>query len=768
MNKFYTLLLMAAVGTAAASAQSKFDASGRIVMNQYELRKAYPAAQHTPYAVMAIEESLSRGDAKASVIIILAPGASASDVEMRGFDILVDRGHMLIASGTLEDIAALAECDFVKSIAFGEERTPMLDVSRQVIGVDDVHQGKSNSWGQKFRGAGVIAGIFDRGIDPQHINFRDADNNTRIKAYWTFLSTGGTGRAYLTPDAIDNAPTDSRNDTHGTHTLGCMAGSFDRSVNSSSTNVAITNPSTGRPKGGKNANPYYGMAPDADLAVCAGQLYDSNILAGIANIVDYAKSQGKPAVVNLSIGSTIGPHDGSDATSQMIDILADDAIIFLAAGNEGDMPLSIVKTFTGSDTEVKTFPFAQASFTGIYDFYSNDATPFDLTIFIYDREKKATTYEYTISGGKDGETTISGSGYNVASYIKPPAFEKAYDSKSYLLCTASTNKSTNNRYSVRVQASLTYATSNRTRNFVWGVKLSGKAGQTVSATVNSSSPGMFSSLNEAGFTAGNADLSISSMACAKKAIAVGAYNARNTWPVVSGLRGATSLAYADMTGLQVGEIAGYSSYGTLVDGRQLPIVYAPGTAIISSISTPYYNQIPANDPYGEKENISAIINQNDRLNYWQAQQGTSMATPIVAGAVALWLEADPTLTVDDVKSIIANNAKTPIKAPGARAANPAGLLNAFEGMKYVIEHSSGVTDVAVDSDDLMLNFDGSQWEAFVAGADSVKADIYTVAGRLAASASADGSSVRFSTDNLAKGIYIVNVNGTYSRRIVVK
>ena len=95
------------------------------------------------------------------------------------------------------------------------------------------------------------------------------------------------------------------------------------------------------------------------------------------------------------------------------------------------------------------------------------------------------------------------------------------------------------------------------------------------------------------FTDGSTDGSISDMAVADNVIVVGSYNTRNQWTCLDG-----GTARYEGDGFKVGGISGFSSYGTLSDGRELPLVCAPGAAIISSVSYPFAKI--AEQAYGEE------------------------------------------------------------------------------------------------------------------------------------------------------------------------
>lgn len=107
----------------------------------------------------------------------------------------------------------------------------------------------------------------------------------------------------------------------------------------------------------------------------------------------------------------------------------------------------------------------------------------------------------------------------------------------------------------------------------------------------------------------------------------------------------------------------FSAYGMTGDGILKPDLVAPGTSIVAPLSGSDNNLI-----WAHPENMLA----GSYTQYYR-MSGTSMASAVVAGAVAVLLEDEPTLTPDQVKYRLKATAR-PLST-GASCAAGAGSLN---------------------------------------------------------------------------------------------
>jgi len=100
--------------------------------------------------------------------------------------------------------------------------------------------------------------------------------------------------------------------------------------------------------------------------------------------------------------------------------------------------------------------------------------------------------------------------------------------------------------------------------------------------------------------------------------------------------------------------APFSSVGPTFDGRLKPDVMAPGNNIVSSYSSFYLETHPDHDDI--KWDVAHFDFQG-RTYAWNSNSGTSMSCPAVAGAIALWLQAKPDLTPEQVMDVIRHTSR---------------------------------------------------------------------------------------------------------------
>ncbi|MEP9403639.1 S8 family peptidase [Sphingomonas sp. VNH70] len=195
-------------------------------------------------------------------------------------------------------------------------------------------------------GAGAVIGIVDFGCDFEHMNFRAVDGSTRVEAIWDQGGIAGAdspfgyGRLYRS-DKINAAlaaadpysslgygpepDTPSQAGSHGTHVMDIAAGN---GRGSSQAGVAPA------------ASIIFVEASSSDISwVGPGTVNQAfgdsvQLLEAVRFIFDEAGT--RPCVVNLSLGTNGGPHDGTSLVEQGLDALVREApnrAVVIAASN---------------------------------------------------------------------------------------------------------------------------------------------------------------------------------------------------------------------------------------------------------------------------------------------------------------------------------------------------------------------------------------------------------------------------------------------------
>lgn len=775
MKKFYLMALMFSASL-SLSAQSSLDLLSRsqvrkqLLMQKQQEKGTFDKKMVKLKSVMGVPASHSLA------IIKMSPGSTEDDLRAEGINVLRSRCGFAFVSVPVSDVERVSKLRSVRRMQLARPVKQKMKYARAATGVDKIHQGSGLP--QAYTGKGVVCGIVDGGIDPNHINFRNADGTSRVgwlawltqNPYATSIDNAVTIRDYQR-DEMKNFTTDDNTSYHGTHTLGIMAGGY------RGTSTVSTPNSNEDEKGlatlAQEANPYYGVAYDADIAAACGDLMDLIIAMGVDYISQYAEYENKPCIINISLGSNTGAHDGKGVINQFFDLMAEEynTKICISAGNEGDLKIALNKTMTAEDNEMKSFvtgydyEFTAGTKTytraGSIEFYSDSDEPFEIQAVLFNKSRGRIAKRFSL--------TISTENQGSGKYWVSSSDYQQYDSDMIDMTLANYFNGyvgigwdidpDNNRFYSLLDYMLINNETNADHNYELGFVVTGKEGQRIYAYCD----GTFSQLGNEGvadWDDGMYDGSINDMATGKSTLCVGSFNTHEEY---GGLDGYSYLSSAD---IPTGEITNFTSYGTLIDGRTLPHVCAPGANIVSSANYYYVNA-----GYVGNEGLVAKTDDDGRTNYWAPMMGTSMASPHVAGAIALWLEADPTLTMDEIKDIIA---KTAIKDEAVQKANPiqagAGKFDAYEGLKEVLRRgASGIGGVTADRNRLVVTATGDRsFNVFLGGAKELRTAVYDITGKFVKLNTTKGDEASIDLSSLAKGVYVINVNGCHSQRVVVK
>lgn len=648
---------------------------------------------------------------------------------------VIDRsGDICIVAMPINHVKALAGSNLVTRIEAGRPCRVQMDTTATVIQATPVYEGERLP--QPFTGKGVVVGVMDIGFDLTHPNFRDADGvGARIEAFWDQLDTDTMGSAFPVGRDYVGAETvarqqhsrDGRIATHGTHTLGIAAGSGFTS-------------------------PYRGMAYESDICLVANAVSDDLPLIdstdiykyttatdalGFKYIFDYAERMGKPCVISFSEGyyDLAGTED-SLYSEYLARLVGPGRIIVASAGNQSGRCTYLDKP--RGQAEAGCYVVGGASREVQLALKSD--SPFGMRL---------------IASGVPADT--------LALQLAP------FPADSVL--TDTLHLSANRRWAVTVQcypsaynpAEQIYTVGIESSDDWWNM---GSLALVLSGTSSAVSAQCASFL--AAFDNNGADSRWHDAEDSHNILAPGAFPAVIAVGSTIHRTGFTNYLgdYYDysQSGRNDGVRAIYSSQGPAWNGHFKPDVVAPGNNIISSYSSFYLENNPsASDIRSDVEHFE----WQGRTYAWNANTGTSMATPVVAGAIALWLEAKPDLTPDEVAEVLRKTARHPEALPDyPNNAYGYGEIDVYRGLLTLlgvdaidgVEHfaPSKVSVVAKSSTLLQLCFNQKL-------SSDLKIEVYDMSGKCAYSTKVQSNPspcLQVSVPLLSTGIYAVRTAGS--------
>lgn len=728
--------------TQDATAANKLDRSLRAVQNHYQnytqTRRATRGAQASltaadSAAAPKVNYNGTRQSILAPLSLIITTQADRADemaelLQQAGQHAKRINATTVTARVSAEWVAHLAADARVVRLTSSKRMRPFLNHARAATSVDRVHNGEELK--TPFTGKGVIVAVIDQSFEYKHMGFLDKDGKSRVKAIWDRSLDPTTNEAKSSSPIVN---VDASSETHEEFDTG------------SSHATHVTNIAAGTKH---SDNPYYGVAHEADLIMIPSTFDQAEVVEDVEYIKKYAENAKQPWVLNMSFGGVIGPHDGSTEYDQHIDAMVCDkgGIAVAAMGNEGDQLLHASSTFQPGETKQV---FVQ------YD-KGEDAEEDDLTYIDLWGVDRVTAEQFTVTpilaltrnsnNGRDALPQISKRNAN---------FWKKYLDDEAVMSEIDSNNSRENHY-LAVKLNKLLADLGKTYDdVVFGVEITAKNTNTAPATlhgwVDAADPNYaqfwkittnskFESIQPDNlYIVGEGAASIPS------AIAVGSYT-----------------TYVPRKGKDAETLHARSSFSSngpwLNPNYTKPAVLAPGSQIMSA-----FNQ---KAPDFETNSASYTRTFRNQRYYYGLMQGTSMSSPFVAGAVALWLQANPNLSSADVMDIL-KETSTRTAAMGISrwtATDGYGLINVYEGLKLALKKGlpEGLSRVSGSATPATFHLLPSQWQVLFNNPErTATIEVLSLDGRTLHRQTlahlSQGQEVNIATDHFTPGVYVLQV-----------
>lgn len=485
---------------------------------------------------------------------------------------------------------------------------PHLDKARKDVSADSVQWGIGLPMG--FTGKDVIIGIADWGFDYTHPMFYDTLlQASRVIAAWDqYKNVGNTpdgfayGVEYDNTDELMSAGSDTANiysyHTHGNHVAGIAGGGGAGSV-------------------------YRGMAPEAEFLFNTFLIDYASVIDGFVWMKNKAESMNKRLVINMSWGLYyIGTMDGNSLISQAISALADEGVVFVtSAGNNGDANFHIKKVFDQDEIQTRI----------IFDSYQNTPNLWGQSVTMWGEPGEPFNVRLSMYANASATLDETPDFFSETMPAYVDSFMVSGNDTVWYNITCDAAHPLNGRPHMRIRV------RNLDSTIKVALQVAAESGtvhmwNVVELTNGVGNWGMNFMAVGANGISGDNEYGIGEPACADDVIAVAAYASGYT----TGLGNPAG-----------GTLAAFTSVGPLITGVVKPDIAAPGVNVASSISS------FTDAGYSAVSSIEFNGTEYDFARF----SGTSMASPCVAGIVALMLDANPWLTSQQIEDILKETAR---------------------------------------------------------------------------------------------------------------
>ncbi|MGH7726607.1 MAG: S8 family serine peptidase [Candidatus Eiseniibacteriota bacterium] len=566
----------------------------------------------------ALAERFAHDDAtRGRVVDVMIRGpVSRGALEAMGVSVGTQAGNVTTARMPLASAAQVARLAGVEAVRLATPLKPHNDLL-----VVDARANTKRTQSPPlagFNGNNVVVGFIDSGIEYQHDDFKNPDGTTRLLSIWDQNAIGsppfGYGYGNECTQAQIQAGTCPQSDPvgHGTHVTGIAAG------DGSATGNAVP------------AFKYSGMANKASIVMVKTNFTDTGLLEGVQYIFDKAAGLGQPAVVNMSLGSNLGPHDGTtDLELGLQALVGPGKLLVSSAGNSFGAALHARLNSTA----------ANDSLTFVIPAYTGSAGNPDFIVL--DGWYEGTdNYRLQL---KSPTGKVFGPISKGANFIAPGSGADPMNADGRVYMENATTPANNGDANLYIEVTdVSGAPRPRSGNWILtvipvSVVSTGRVHFWCYSELSPTYPDAFFG------TRADNDVTISQPATSDSVIAVSAHVTRVNWTSSApGQPGPWTFNEV------LNQIGSFSGSGPRRDNVMKPDLSAPGTAIASVLSTAW---VAAGAAFGWDARLAVDDGKHAIL------QGTSMSAPAVTGALAMMLQQNPTLTPALAKSRLAANTR---------------------------------------------------------------------------------------------------------------